>query len=448
MAWADGLESSVTTTSTLSAGMQTYYDKRFLRNAVPHLHMMQFGQKRPLPAGSGKTIQWFRYNDIDTITTKLTEGTNPAGTLIAGHNVNRTVEEWGAWNQNTSLVSKTHIDRRLKGLSALWGKNAGKTVDLRIMKEVVTLGAHSMSADAAAAACGAGMRPGQWAGSVDGDTASTASVIYANTGTNAGDIIFGSGGSGATDDWLIGGQITFTSGANYGQSRYVYDSAHATFQVNVYPAFEAAPAADDTFIFSHPGKSGTSATVAHALAATDILDHKVFARALEDLQTHGAPTFAGGNYVFILGPTTNAGFMTDTDGGWMGLAQYRGQELYRGEIGRYMGFRVIQTSQPFRCPLPTTSTAGGPGATSSTDYSATGTNYAANGAGHYSLAFGQEAYGVTLLAGMKTPKIIVKEIGSAGAADPLNMQGSIGWKLDFVPAALNACWCVSVVSGG
>jgi len=81
MAWADLKESSSATTSTLSAGMQTYYDKVFFSQAVQNLPMMQFGQKRPLPEGEGATIAFFRYNPIAVTTSKLSEGVNPTGTL-------------------------------------------------------------------------------------------------------------------------------------------------------------------------------------------------------------------------------------------------------------------------------------------------------------------------------------------------------------------------------
>lgn len=443
MAWADSAETSQSTVSTLAAGQQTYYDKRFLTNAAHNLHMMQFAEKRNLPKNEGATITFYRYNALDTVTSGLTEGTNPAATAVDDHTVTRTIKEWGAWHQYSSLVKDTTIDAGLKGLSALFGNQAGRTIDLRIMKEVVTCGSHSLSCDVNVAACGAGLRPGQWAGSVDGTTASTAALIYANTATSGamGSLVFDD-----TDNWFIGGQITFTTGQNYGQTRYVYDSVAAAYSAAVYPSFEFAPAADDEFLFTHPGKSGAAAATAHALDTADTVTHVPFAMAREDLQTWSAPEFDGGYYVFLIGPTTNRGFMTDTDGGWMGLAQYRGQAMFKGEIGKYMGFRVVQTNKPFRCALPTTATTGGPGATSNS-YEATGTNYSETGAGHYSLAFGKGAYGVTRFPGMNAPKFLYKKLGSAGAADPLNMQGSVGWKLPFVPCALNALWCVSVVSG-
>lgn len=43
-----------TSTSTLSSEMKTYYDKELLRTAQPELVHDQFGQKRPIPRGSGQ----------------------------------------------------------------------------------------------------------------------------------------------------------------------------------------------------------------------------------------------------------------------------------------------------------------------------------------------------------------------------------------------------------
>ena len=444
MAWDANVHADQVNTTDLAAGQQTYYDKTFLAQASQNLHMFQFAEKRPLPKNQGATISFYRYNPLSTQTTALTEGTNPAPVAMDDHTVTRTIREWGEWSQYSSYVKDTTIDKGLTEMAKLFGNQAGRSIDLRIMKEVVTCGSHSMSVSADASTSGAGLRYGQWAGSIDGTTASTATLIYANTATSGatGSLIFDD-----SDNWFIGGQITFLTGQNRGQSRYVYDSDASHFLCNVYPSFEFAPAADDEFLFTHPGLKDADAGSVDAMDASDINTHLSFAMAREDLQTYDTPEYGGGYYVFVLGPTTNRGFMSDTDGGWMGLSQYRGKAMFKGEIGKYMGFRVVNTSRPFRCALPVHVTTGGPGV-SSDSYEATGSNYSATGAGHYSLAFGKGAFAVTTFPGNNTPKMLFKGLGSAGAADALNMMGSVGWKLPFVPCATNALWCVSVVSGG
>jgi N4-gp56 family major capsid protein len=430
-------------TTDLSAGMQIYYDKIFLKQAQDNLHMMQFAQKRPLPLSEGKQIQFFRYLEIANSTAPISvEGANPDPTAITGFNVNRTVEEWGAFSQYSSLLSKTHIDPRLRNWSKLWGAQAGRSVDLRIMKEVVTNGCIMMRADLAAAGAG----PGQNYPCIEnGTTASTTTTIYSET--NAFNL---QAALNQTNDFWNCGQIIFYGGQNYGQSRFISDSVSASNNLVVTLPFESAPADGDEYYLSHMGASGAGDTVAaDAMDTTDLITHDVFARTLEGLQVNRAPHYSGGNYVMVIGPTTNAGFMTETNSGWMPLKQYRGEGLFKGEIGTYMGFRVVQTSQPFRATLPltTTSVATGTGQTD-TNYYTAGANYSVTGTGHYTLAFGQEAFGVTKLPGPDKPKIIMHGLGSAGSADPLNRNGTVGWAMEFVPAALNGLWCMCIVSGG
>lgn len=93
-------------------------------------------------------------------------------------------------------------------------------------------------------------------------------------------------------------------------------------------------------------------------------------------------------------------------------------------------------------------------------------SYASTGVGSaftaYSALFiGMEAYGTYGIAdltpnvnvdgggveaktmtGMKVRpvQIIVKELGSAGAADPMNQRGTIAWKLTHIAAILNSAW--------
>jgi len=430
MAWAGGVWDSTSGTSTsINMGMQVYYDKKFLSRVKDNLYMWQFGQKRPIPESGGKQIRFFRYHDLAAVTTPLTEGTNPVPTPIDGHEVNRTLEEWGGFSQHSSLVSRTHIDKGLSQVSQLWGSQAGRTIDLRIMKEVVTNGCHTMRVDCAT---GDATGPGMWTDDV-GNTTQTTTVIKANM-------------AAITNDILIGGHITFTSGKNYGQSRYISDnaSAAALSSITVTLPFESAPTSGDTFVISHPGISNTT-MVTDAMDTTDVITHKAMTKLWERMKTVKAEPYEGGYYILLLGPTTHAGFMSDAT--WIPIQQYAtGGGLINGEIGRYMGFRIVTTTQPFRCTLPTTATTGGPGQTD-TNYYTAGANYSATGTGHYSLAFGREAFGVTAFPGWTQPKIIVKNPGPNDTSNPLNRFSTVGWELPFVPAALNALWCVALVSG-
>ena len=61
---------------------------------------------------------------------------------------------------------------------------------------------------------------------------------------------------------------------------------------------------------------------------------------------------------------------------------------------------------------------------------------------YLSLFFGENAYATTTLRGKAGIQTIVKPIGSAGTADPLNQVGSIGWKAIGGCSILNEAWLV------
>ena len=44
------------------------------------------------------------------------------------------------------------------------------------------------------------------------------------------------------------------------------------------------------------------------------------------------------------------------------------------------------------------------------------------------IIIGKGAYGVVDVAGKSKPETIIKPLGSAGAADPLNQRATVGWK--------------------
>lgn len=62
------------------------------------------------------------------------------------------------------------------------------------------------------------------------------------------------------------------------------------------------------------------------------------------------------------------------------------------------------------------------------------------------LIMGREAYGITRISG-QTLRNIIKPLGSAGSADPLDQRATSGWKMTFVAKILNQDWIVRIEHG-
>jgi len=65
---------------------------------------------------------------------------------------------------------------------------------------------------------------------------------------------------------------------------------------------------------------------------------------------------------------------------------------------------------------------------------------------HRTLILAKNYYGITQISG-EAMKNIVKPLGSAGTADPLDQRSTSGWKATFVATRLNENFCVRVEHG-
>jgi len=100
---------------------------------------------------------------------------------------------------------------------------------------------------------------------------------------------------------------------------------------------------------------------------------------------------------------------------WTSVEKYASQSgVMEGEIGSYEDIRFIETNNA--------------------------KNKAGLGTGaidvYCTLVFGANAYGITRISG-EALKNIVKPLGSAGSADPLDQRATSGWKATFVAKILN-----------
>lgn len=165
-----------------------------------------------------------------------------------------------------------------------------------------------------------------------------------------------------------------------------------------------------------------------SVAITNKMTANEFEKALRTLKTAKVPRFVdnlGGSYVALVHPKTVYDLRNDAD--WRSAAEYAGSTaIYNGEVGRYAGFRCIET------PNTKIFSAAGSGGI---DVYAT-------------LCFGQHWYGKTKFAaspggvqmmanGGEMVDFFVKPAGSSGSADPLNQRGSVGWKASHKTVILN-----------
>lgn len=65
---------------------------------------------------------------------------------------------------------------------------------------------------------------------------------------------------------------------------------------------------------------------------------------------------------------------------------------------------------------------------------------------YHTAIFGENAYGIVNVRGKGNASTIVKPLGSAGTADPLDQRSTVAWKATTVAKILNDAFAVSVIS--
>ena len=150
----------------------------------------------------------------------------------------------------------------------------------------------------------------------------------------------------------------------------------------------------------------TPVTDRSGLDKTCVLTVDVVKKVAAMLKAANAPKIDG-DYVCILHPYVAYDIMSDPR--WEEMHKYATPEnMYEGEIGRIAGVRFVETSE-------------------AAVYKGTENDCPANLAVFGCLFLAQGAYGVTEVTGGGL-QTIIKQLGSAGTADPLDQRSTVGWK--------------------
>jgi N4-gp56 family major capsid protein len=146
-------------------------------------------------------------------------------------------------------------------------------------------------------------------------------------------------------------------------------------------------------------------TARSGLGAGDKLTSKELRKAVKVLKKNKAEKFDG-YYIAIVNPDVMYDLQEDET--FIAVSKYQDKEnIYSGEVGRLYGCRLIETTE-----AKVFEGAGASGA----DVASV-------------IVLGKHAYGVTSWKGAK-PRTIIKGVGSAGTADPLDQINTVGWKMD------------------
>jgi N4-gp56 family major capsid protein len=127
------------TTALITAELQTYYDKKLLSRLIPNFVYANLGQKRSIPKGNGKTIDFRKFASLTAATTALTEGTTPAGNSITVTNTTATVSQYGDFVEVSDFLDLVAIDPVIDEMANVFGEQCSDTID-QVVRDVLAAG--------------------------------------------------------------------------------------------------------------------------------------------------------------------------------------------------------------------------------------------------------------------------------------------------------------------
>ena len=410
---ATGVVTPYTEFEGLSEEMKTYYSDYLIDNAEPKLIHDQFAQKLPIPKGSGKTVQFRKYDPLPKLTETLSEGVTPTGQSLNMSVVEATVHQYGGYVELSDLLLLTAVDNNLVMVTKLLGSQAGRTLDA-ITREVLCGGTNVQYGDGSVSArymLTGGQESGnnyltvdcirravrflksQNAEKIDG---AYACIIHPDCAYDLmSDLNWKNPYQYADHCKLFEGEIGMLEGVRFVESSEAkifrnedlnpgVRSAKCVddgYQILVNSQYESPTAGVETRYRLELGNPAAPGRL-HAypsLIGRGIMVHDVSADTWQYAKVVGVRCVENDtNYLYL----DRAFYEPD---GVNGLFMTGEDELYAGDTG-FMGRDVYAT-----------------------------------------LVLGENAYGTTELTGGGLTHI-VKQLGSAGTADPLNQRATVGWK--------------------
>ena len=117
---------NVTTQSSMSPTMKTFYDTALLENAREEMIFTQFGKKQPM---KGNKVEWRKFNTFAKALTPLTEGVIPDGKTFGMTNIEATTTQHGDYVAVSDRLELESFDDVIFGATEEMGASEGETYD-------------------------------------------------------------------------------------------------------------------------------------------------------------------------------------------------------------------------------------------------------------------------------------------------------------------------------
>ena len=143
------LNTNVTTADGMTGEMKTYYSDYLIDLVEAELVHDQFGQKHPIPANGGKTIEFRQWDTLPEMLTPITEGVTPDGQALSMSTIEATVQQYGGYVTISDMLELTAIDPALVRATKAIASQAGRSLDT-ITREVLNGGTNVQYANGVA----------------------------------------------------------------------------------------------------------------------------------------------------------------------------------------------------------------------------------------------------------------------------------------------------------
>lgn len=142
---ATGVRTDFTADSSLDPTMKTFYNKQLLENVKNKHYFVQFGSRQPLPANSGKQMEWRKMRTLP-LADVLMEGVIPEGKKLAMTAIYGSIQQYGMFVALTDQIMAHAIDPMLAKTVEGLADSAGDTQDTSV-RNVVMEGTNVLYAD-------------------------------------------------------------------------------------------------------------------------------------------------------------------------------------------------------------------------------------------------------------------------------------------------------------